>query len=630
VCGLVGILRRDGEPADARSIERMLSPMLHRGPDGRGSWAENEIALGHLRLSILDLSERASQPIATAGGEAVLVYNGEVYNFRELRSELEREGACFTSSGDTEVVLQALLRWGPARAIPRFNGMFALAYFDRRTRELWLARDRLGIKPLYAAQAGGALLFASEPQALLAHPAMTCRPDRLAIATFVLRGRHGTRLTCFEGIEAIESGTWWRVRESGIERHRYFHVPDALDVERLLAADVRGAASRFESLIDESVRLHLASDVPLAAICSGGVDSSLIAACASRYRADLRLYVADVPPGQGEGDSAQQVADHLGVPLTRVGLDREGYLRQWPEATLYEGSPLYRRSSVALLALARVCQADGVKVLLNGEGSDELFGGYITQAKAGRAWGWHQRIVRAFDPSGKRRRQGLRQLRARRFSGQRALDLLGSRGLAVLDGESELRYRALEHKLARVRSDADRAFLLRCLDDLYCTLDPLLRRHDRMAMAASIEMRVPFLENAIIDFGIHLPRRAKLRRGQGKWVLKRVAEKLLPAEIVHARKRAFPMPEAFDAGCEALLAGGAAGELLHWTERTQRNLMETARRHDGLRFTLLGLELWGRIYLRGDKPDALAGELLASSAAASSTSKQLPPPSRGR
>ena len=133
MCGLVGILRRDGEPADARSIDRMLAPMLHRGPDGRGSWAENEVALGHLRLSILDLSERASQPIATAGGEAVLVYNGEVYNFRELRSELEREGAVFASSGDTEVVLQALLRWGPERAIPRFNGMFALAYFDRRS-----------------------------------------------------------------------------------------------------------------------------------------------------------------------------------------------------------------------------------------------------------------------------------------------------------------------------------------------------------------------------------------------------------------------------------------------------------------------------------------------------------------
>ena len=269
------------------------------------------------------------------------------------------------------------------------------------------------------------------------------------------------------------------------------------------------------------------------------------------------------------------MADHLGVQLTRVPLDRESYLRQWPEAIAYEGHPLYGRSSVALLALARACHADGVKVLLNGEGSDELFGGYRSQATAYRAWGWRERIVRGLDPSGPRRRRSLRRLRSARFLGSPGLDGLGSRGIAVLDGESELRHRALQEKLAPVRSDADRAFLVRCLDDLYVTLDPLLRRHDRMAMAASIEMRVPFLENGIIDFGIHLPRRAKLRRGQRKWVVKQAAEKLLPARIVHARKRGFPMPEALDLGSEALLAGGVAGELLHWTDGTQQSLIST-------------------------------------------------------
>jgi asparagine synthase (glutamine-hydrolysing) len=629
VCGLVGILRLDGEPADARNIDCMLSPMLHRGPDGRGSWAEDELAVGHLRLSILDLSERAGQPIATAGGEAVLVYNGEVYNYRELRSELEREGAAFASSGDTEVVLQALLRWGPERAIPRFNGMFAFAYFDRRARELWLARDRLGIKPLYVAQRADELLFASEPQALLAHPAMPCRPDRLAIARLVMLDRADSRVSLFEGIEAIEPGSWWRVRGNRTQRRRYFDLVGELDVARLLDTDPDEAPRRFEQLIDESVRLHLASDVPLATICSGGVDSSLIAACASRQRKDLHCYVADVPLGRGEGAAAQRVADHLGVRLTRVPLDRESYLRLWPEAAWFEGSPLPGRSSVALLALARTCSADGVKVLLNGEGADELFGGYAGPGNAYRAWGWRARVARWLVPSRSWQRQELRRLRAARFGRLPKLDQLGSRGLAVLDGDGELRYRALWEKLAPVRSDADRAQLVRCLDDLYCTLDPLLRRHDRMAMSASIEMRVPYLENGVIDFGIHLPRRAKLQRGQSKWVVKQVAEQRLPAEIVHARKRAFPMPQAYDLGSEMLLSGGAAGELLHWTERTQQAMIELARRRDGLRFSLVGLELWARLYLRGEKPDALAGELLAGSAA-SSTSKQLPPPSRGR
>ena len=624
MCGLVGILRRDGEPADARIIDRMLSPMLHRGPDGRGVWAQNEVALGHLRLSILDLSERASQPITSAGGEGVLVYNGEVYNYRELRFELEREGAVFASSGDTEVVLQALLRWGPRRAIPRFNGMFALAYFDRRSRELWLARDRLGIKPLYVIERGSELIFASEPQALLEHPSVPCQPDRLAIASFVLRGRLDAHVTFFEGIEAIEPGSWWRVRGSSVERHRYFHVLDDLDVERLLAPVSSDAVTRFEEILDESVRLHLASDVPLATICSGGVDSSLIAACASRHQKDLHCYVADLPFERGEGEHAQQVADHLGMHLTRVPLDRESYLRHWPEAVWFEGQPLHARSSVALLALGRACRADGVKVLLNGEGSDELFGGYGTQANAYRAWGWRARVARGLDPSRPRRRRSLRHLRSARFMGRPGLDWLGSSGIAALDGDGELRRRALLEKLAPVRSDADRAFLVRCLDDLYVTLDPLLRRHDRMAMAASIEMRVPFLENGVIDFGMHLPRRAKLRRGQSKWIVKQAAEKLLPDQIVHARKRAFPMPRAFDVGSEALLAGGVAGELLHWTERTQRSLIPLARRRQGLRFALVSLELWGRLYLRGEKPDALASELLAcaGSPAASSTSEQ--------
>ncbi len=630
MCGLVGILRRDGERADAAHIDRMLAPMLHRGPDSRGCWAEGEVALGHLRLSILDLSERASQPIAAAGGEGVLVYNGEVYNFRALRSELEREGVVFASSGDTGVVLQALVRWGPQRAIPRFNGMFALAYFDRRRHELWLARDRFGFKPLYTAERAGELIFASEPQALLAHPALPCRPDRLAIASCLLLGRQDAHLTFFEGVAAIEPGTWWRVHGSGVERHRYYHVLDALDVERLLAADPDQVVPRFEALFDESVRLHLASDVPLAAICSGGVDSSLIAACASRHLKDLHCYVADESSGRGEGEFAQRVADHLGVRLTRLSMDRETQLRHWPEATLYEAHPLYNRSSVALLLLARAARADGVKVLLNGEGSDELFGGYGTQQRARRAWDWRTRLALALDPMRSRRRRSFRHLRSQRFLGVSRLDGLGVTGLAVVDGESELRRQALEEKLAPVRSAADRAFLVRCLDDLYFTLDPLLRRHDRMAMAASIEMRVPFLENDLIDFGIHLPLRAKFRRGQSKWVVKQAAEKLLPAEIVHARKRAFPMPADYDVGCEALLAGGAAGELLHWTERTQQALISHLRRRNHLRFALVGLELWARLYLRGEKPDALAGELLACSPVASSTSKQLPPPSRGR
>lgn len=610
MCGFVGILRRDGGCADPNSVVHMLEQLSHRGPDGRGLWSQDEVSLGHLRLSILDLSELASQPMTTSDNEGVLVYNGEVYNYPTLRKELENEGAIFKSTSDSEVVLQALVRWGPERAIPRFNGMFAFAYYNTRERALWLARDRLGIKPLYIAEFGQELIFGSEPKAILAHPAVPLRANRLAIASYVMRGRPDARLTMFEGVTAIEPGSWWRVDKQGIRRYRWFHVLDALDIERLLTDNHVTAVDRFEKAIDKSVRIHLASDVPLATICSGGVDSSLVTAVAQRYTENLHAYVADLPFEQGEGKNAQRVADSLGIQLTRVPIDRESYLMHWPEAIAYDSHPCFHRSNIALLMLSRVCRAEGIKVLLNGEGADELFGGYLWHESAFLSNQLRARVIRALIP--RRFRQKFeKKLRHGQFMPLPGVDGLGDRAVATVDGEGEIRRRALLDKLGPVRSRADRALLARCLDDLYYSLDTLLRRHDQMSMASSIEMRVPFIENDLIDLGMHLPRRAKFHQGQSKWVVKQAAEKLLPADIVHATKRAFPMPPAFDKGCEALLRGGATGELLHWTESVQQAMIQTSQHNQQLRFLLVGFELWARLTFRTDKPENLAEELLA-------------------
>jgi len=610
MCGFVGILHLEGGRVDPSNVARMLEQLSHRGPDGRGIWSENEVSLGHLRLSILDLSERASQPMTTSNKEGVLVYNGEVYNYRELRTELENEGITFNSTSDSEVVLQALVRWGPERAIPRFNGMFAFAYYNTRERELWLARDRLGIKPLYVAEFGQELLFGSEPKAILAHPAVPLQPNRLAIASFVMRGRPDTRQTMFEGITAIEPGSWWRVDSKGIKHHRWFHVLDALDVDRLLTTSHTTAVDRFEKAIDESVHLHLASDVPLATICSGGVDSSLITAVAHRYIENLHAYVADLPFEKGEGENAQRVADSLDIQLTRVPIDQESYLRHWPEAIAYDSHPCFLRSNIALLVLSRVCRADGIKVLLNGEGADELFGGYLWHESAFLSNQLRARIVRSLVP--RRFRQKFeRKLRYGQFMPLPGVEGLGDRAIATVDGEGEIRRRAILNKLEPVPSRADRALLARCLDDLYYSLDSLLRRHDQMSMASSIEMRVPFIENGMIDLGMHLPRRAKFHQGLSKWVVKQAAEKLLPPDIVHATKRAFPIPTTFDEGCEVMLRGGAVGELLYWTESVQQAMIKASQHDHMLRFLLVGFELWARITFHADKPENLAEELLS-------------------
>ena len=275
MCGVAGVWRHDGGEVEPAAVTAMLDAIAHRGPDDEGQWQAGGVALGSRRLAIMDLSHAAHQPAMMPDGRGVLVYNGEVYNYRDLRLELEREGAEFRSSGDTEVVLQALHRWGPERSLPRFDGMFAVAYLDRRDNALWLARDRIGIKPLVVADTGMELLFASEIRALLTHPRMARRIDMHQLFAWVLGRGLGMPKSLFSGVTAIEPGCWWKVTRSGIEKRRYFHVLDAIDVERLAAAG-KGSAdsfvSGFRETMRESVRRHLASDAPLATMCSGGVE----------------------------------------------------------------------------------------------------------------------------------------------------------------------------------------------------------------------------------------------------------------------------------------------------------------------------------------------------------------------
>ena len=337
----------------------MLATIVHRGPDGMGIWQEGRVAFGHRRLSILDLTEAADQPMLTNDGTGALTYNGEVYNYRELRRELEREGVRFRSSGDTEVVLQALHHWGPERALLKFDGMFAFAYSNRREGALWLARDRVGIKPLLAADIGAELIFASEAKALLAHPRMQRRLNRYAMAKWILWRGLWSHETLFDGIESLEPGSYWKITEKGIEKRTYFHVLTAVDVERLVAASTENPTtfvSEFRDHLKRSVKLHLASDVPLATTCSGGVDSSLVAAYAKAELPDIGGYVADVSWKRGEGNQAERVGQHLGIPVRRVTVDRGRFLELWPFALWHADTPSIHSTNPALLAVAKVCR----------------------------------------------------------------------------------------------------------------------------------------------------------------------------------------------------------------------------------------------------------------------------------
>ena len=567
------------------------------------------MAFGHVRLSIIDLTQASDQPMLTADGTGVLIYNGEVYNYREIRTELEHEGVQFRSSGDVEVVLQALHHWGPERSAMRFDGMFAFAYLDRREGALWLARDRVGIKPLVIADTGAELLFASEVKALLAHPRMERRADRHAMARWLLSRGRGSQRMLFAGIDGLEPGSCWKITEKGTEKNQYFHALTAINVDRLVAASATDPASfvgGFSDLLRRSVQLHLASDVPLATMCSGGVDSSLIAGYANEQLPQIHAYVADVAWAGGEGAQAERVGQHLGIPVHRVPVDQARFLALWPYTVWHSDSPSVHPSDPALLAVTQTCRTEGIKVLLTGEGADELFGGYDWQQATYDEWyrlsSWRRHLDRL------RRRRS----KAAPFSGVLAPTdpMLRDRLIVGLDADWGLLPNRLLALLASVGSDADRAFLAHCVCSVYHHLSWILHRHDRVGMAASMEMRVPFLENQLFDFAFHLPRRAKLHRGTGKWIVKQAAAQILPREVVYAKKKGFPMPEAFYRGTQRLLVGGKLAELMEWPANTTQEIVTILGKDPLLCFQVVGLELWARIFLGGEAPAALGEKLI--------------------
>ena len=615
MCGIVGIWKRNGERADPALIERMLATILHRGPDGGGVWSEGRIALGHRRLSIIDLSAAGHQPMLTSDRRGVLAYNGEIYNYPELRLLLQKEGVLFVGTSDTEVLLAALHSWGPERTISLLNGMFAFAYCDLRSGALWLARDRLGIKPLYIAEAGQEFLFASEVKAILAHPGVVKQVDEAALNRAFLTRRR-SHDTLFAGITGLPSGSWWKLTSDGVEKHRYFDLETALDRKRLTdnhrSIDSRNVTETLERNLRESVRIHLASDAPIAAMCSGGVDSSLIAAYAGDDRPGMVGYVADAPVGSGEAAQALRVGRHIKIPIHEVAVSREEYLRLWPVCIWYLDSPAHHPSEPALLSVARTCRADGIKVLLTGEGADELFGGYPWHAAAHRywrRWDWLS-VVAPF------------LLRNRASSRQRGFPLQQSimsskryrrrsRMALAADVERDFLPRRLFETLPGIDRLSDRALVVSGLTDLVEHLSWVLHRHDHMSMAASMEMRVPFLENRLIDFGMHLPSAVKLRRGQGKWALKTVALKRLPRDVVFARKKGFPIPGAYTAGTERILLGGLLADQLQWSKATTEFIVDDLRHDIDLRFLLVGTEIWLRQQFGNEGSDAIGEKLVA-------------------
>lgn len=628
MCGIVGFWQREKGRAEEAVIERMVASMAHRGPDDRGTFTHDGLGLGHTRLSIMDLSERGHQPFLTADGQGVLVFNGEIYNFRELKERLLTEGVVFKSTSDTEVLLYALHQWGPRQAVPELDGIFAFAYYDRRDGSLWLARDRVGVKPLYWSRRNGTVVFSSEIKALFLHPDVPKVCDAHAVTTQAVFLRLDGDWTPYVGVECLTPGSLTRITRDDVATEIYYDLYRDLDVQRILENARRSFADQlaeFEILFRDVVERQLMSDAPVAVMCSGGIDSSYVTAIGAEFKPDLTAYVADLSgAGIHEAVKAQAVADKAGIELRRVPIDQERYLQFWPRAIYANDQPIFFHQNVMWMIVSSVVHADGFKVLLAGEGSDEVFGGYRWQKSAFDMW-----RERRFKRSGWVNNKVMRKLAAWMepfrpedmstwedhpfFRLPLESNILNSdAAMAALDGlQRRLRQRAVYHKLAPVRPEAERAFLARGIDDFYTHLRTCLRSSDKMGMAVAVETRVPFLANAVIDFGYHLNFAAKWIGDQQKYIVRQASLKKIPRDNVTAPKIGFGCSHDFWSKGAEFIRDGLLAHAMKWDRAAQDAVIAELKTDTYRLHVYIGMEMWYQLFFNNLSPEQLTERLMA-------------------
>src|SRR5437870_5717097 len=630
MCGIVGIVKLNPwETVDEARLTRMRDVLRHRGPDGEGLWIEGPVGLGMRRLAIVDVLG-GRQPMANEDGTVWIVYNGEVYNHADLRPGLEQRGHCYRTRSDTETILHLYEAEGE-RCVERLQGMFAFALWDRRRGRLLLARDRLGIKPLYYAWTDHELVFASEIKAILAGGSVRPALNEAIVPEFLATGFVAGEETFFRGVRKLLPGRTlsWSCAD-GPRQRRYWRLPVTTDdgAPGTLADCGREVRARLAN----AVRSHLMSDVPLGLFLSGGMDSSGLAALmAPMVKEPIRTFaVGFSDPEANELAYARLAAHSVGAEHRELVIDPAEFFGALPRLVWHEDEPITFPSSVALYFVSRLAR-EHVKVVLTGEGADELFLGYNKY----RVTAWNERLGRAwrrFLPEAARRgvARGVRALpaRARRYAERTFLTV--PPGVRALFYEnfavfSDARQQALLANPEWLTLRDPYAEGLRCyaegggspLDrmsraDVQTYLVELLMKQDQMSMAASVESRVPFLDHELVEHALGIPARVKLRGWRTKAVLRAALADCVPRTILTRRKMGFPVPvgrwlraefwpivEEFVLGPRALARGLFRPAALRRLAEEHR---AGAERHGDRLWLLANLEIWQRIFLDGEDP----------------------------
>jgi asparagine synthase (glutamine-hydrolysing) len=640
MCGIAGMVNGNtAAPADRPRLECMGRALAHRGPDDEGFYLSGPVGLAHRRLSIVDLKD-GHQPISNEDGSLWLVFNGEIYNHRALRAWLKGRGHCYRTRSDTETILHLYEEYGP-RAVEELWGMFAFAIWDERKRELFMARDRLGVKPLYYVHAeNGSFYFASEIKALLAAGAVKPELNHEALPDYLANRATSGEETLFRGVRRLLPGHTLRLRDGEIERQRYWDVPHP-DASAERPRSAAAAIEQWQDLFQNSVRLRLMADVPLGLFLSGGIDSSAIGAVMSRM-VDAPVKSFSVGFAEREGNElayARLIARTFRMEHHEILLRPEEFFEALPRLVWHEDEPLAGAASVPLYFVSRLA-AESVKVVLTGEGSDEVLAGYgrywktiANRALADRYHAWApdrlrgavRRSVESLPPG-----STLRHKLQRTFLClDPDIESLYFENFAVFPSALQHALLARETKerigrlcpYAEVRRYFDAAEVGTLLDrllyaDVKTSLHELLMKQDQMSMAASIESRVPFLDHRLVEFSAGLPESMKLRRGTTKVILRQGMSGTLPRPILKRRKMGFPVPLArwfrgpfrwvVD---EYILSERASGRGLFDKTVLQKLAGEHLAGlcdHSDRLWTLANFEIWQRVFLDGEAPSRAA------------------------
>jgi asparagine synthase (glutamine-hydrolysing) len=596
MCGLCGWIDYSisNQTHYRSTIERMNNSLLHRGPNSGGIWTDENagIALGHRRLAIVDLSPEGHQPMVSANGRFVMVFNGEIYNFLELRRELENRSHRFRGGSDTEVMLAGFSEWGIETAVKRFNGMFAFALWDRQERVLYLGRDRLGEKPLYYGWMGQTFLFGSELKALKAHPKFSAEINRDALALYVRHCYIPAPYSIYQGIYKLPPGCLLTVRSpEKVEPIPYWSAKSAAisGISQPFLGSETEAITQLDTLLRDAVNLRMMADVPLGAFLSGGIDSStIVALMQAQSKKPIKTFTIGTDEKiYNEAQYARAVAQHLGTDHTELYVSAEDALAVIPKLpTLYD-EPFADSSQIPTFLISQLTRQQ-VTVSLSGDGGDELFAGYNRHLWGRSFWqkfGWippntrkmaagaiaqlspetwdaiFQKSDRFIPHKLKLRQPGDKLQKLAEILAIRNPQSLYKRLVsncqnaeAVVLGSTEPPTVLSDSKLWGEFSDLTECMMY--LDTVTYLPDDILAKVDRASMGVALEARVPYLDHRVVEFAWQIPLSMKIRDGMGKWLLRQVLYQYVPADLIERPKMGFAVP----------IERWLRGELRDWAE----------------------------------------------------------------